>query len=126
MKRSVKFSDDAYLDSSGIMHNKKLLSNIINNYDKRLLLEFKGFMEIENFNDYYRPGIYGVSGVGLLNAPTSGYIYGVMVVITNDGDIWRTVDTASWMWQFLFTTGGAIYMRVGINSKTPGDLKQIH
>ena len=121
MNKSIKFKDNIYLDTESIVHNKINLKQ---------LLGYKPlcyFNIISNdFNDFYNPGIYSIGGFNMLNAPHNGYIYGVLIVITNNGNQWKKTNTSSWMWQLLFTTGADIWMRLGINSEVPDEWKKLH
>lgn len=122
MSKSIKFKDNLFLDSTGIVHNKELLSSILN----RKRLEWRTTTSRNfNDNDFITPGLYPL-GTTYSNAFTSGTIYGVIMVLTNDGGIWRKTDTSSWLWQLIFTTGGEIYQRIGINSSTPGSWQKLH
>lgn len=123
-KRAIKLENGYFLDTSSIVHDKDFLSNIINQYKNRKILEFKGNAK-DDLNNYYTPGIYGISG-DYKNCYTSSTTYGVMLVLTNDGGVWRKTDPSSWLWQFVFTTGGGIYMRCGVNSTIPDGWRQIH
>lgn len=119
MSKSIKFKNNTYLDSSSIVHNKTSLQSILNTYNGRKFLEWKTTTST-NFNsdDFYKPGLYSLSK-SYSNAPYTGNIYGVLMVLTNDGGIWRKTDTSSWMWQLIFDTSGRIYQRRGINSTVP-------
>lgn len=122
MSKSIRFRNNIYLDSSSIVHNKTMLNSILNiPYLKWINTSSKDF----NSNDFITPGLYSLGG-NYSNCYTSGVIYGVIMVLTNDGGIWRKTDTSSWLWQIIFTTGGEIYQRVGINSSTPGSWQKLH
>ena len=60
------------------------------------------------------------------NCYTSGTIYGVLMVLTNDGTKWRKTDSSSWLWQIIITTGGNIWMRRGVNGTAPEGWSQYH
>ncbi len=124
MRKSIKFKNSTYLDSTSIVHNKTSLSSILNTYNNRKILEYKSSTS-KDFNSFYTPGIYGVAGI-YTNAPTSNTIYGVLVVLTNDGRTWQKTDNSSWLWQIFITTGGSVYLRNGINSTTPESWKKLH
>lgn len=125
MSKAIKFKNNTYLDSSSITHNKTTLSSILNNYNNRVILEYKNNSST-NMNDYYTPGIYKVGGSNWSNAPYSNSIYGVLVVLTNDGRTWQKTDTGSWLWQIFLNTASGIYLRRGINSTTPENWTQLH
>ena len=125
MSKSIKFTDNIYLDSSSIVHNKTPLNTILNNYNNKVILEYKNIGS-KNLNDYYTPGIYSIAGSGWSNAPYPNDIYGVLIVLTNDGRTWQKTDTGSWLWQILLNTSGGIYLRRGINSTTPENWTQLH
>lgn len=126
MSKAIKFKNNTYLDSSSITHNKTTLQSILNTYNSRKFLEWKT-TNSKNFNDdaYYTPGLYSLASQ-YTNAYTTGTIYGVMLVLTNDGGVWRKTDTSSWLWQIVFTTGGSIYQRHGVNGTAPESWKQLH
>lgn len=126
MSKAIKFKNNTYLDSSSITHNKTTLQSILNTYNNRRPLEWKTTTS-RNFNDnaYYTPGLYSL-GTTYSNAYTTGSIYGVMLVLTNDGTVWRKTDSSSWLWQIIFNTSGQIYQRVGVNGSTPEGWKQLH
>ena len=126
MSKAIKFKNNTYLDSSSITHNKTTLQSILNTYNNRKILEWKNTSST-NFNDnaFYTPGLYKL-GAQYSNAYTSGTIYGVMLVLTNDGGIWRKTDSSSWLWQIIFNSGGSIYQRVGVNGSVPEGWKQLH
>lgn len=126
MSKSIKFRNDTYLDSSSIVHNKANLQSILNSYSSRKILEWKQTTSKDfNSNDFITPGLYSL-GSKYSNAPYNSTIYGVMMVLTNDGGIWRKTDSSSWLWQVLFTTANTIYCRQGINSSVPESWKQLH
>lgn len=125
MKKSIKLEDDFYWDANGIVHNQETLATFIQNYQNRVFLAYKGNGNADDFNHYYSPGLYSI-GKSIKNAPYSGAIYGVLMVLTNDGRTWQKTDSSSWLWQILFNTGGGIYLRIGINNTTPGNWTQIH
>lgn len=126
MSKAIKFRNNTYLDSSGITHNKVTLESILNTYNSRKFLEWKTTTSKDfNSNDFYTPGLYSIGG-NYSHAPSSSTIYGVIMILTNDGGIWRKTATDSWLWQILFTTGGNIYHRHGINSSVPEGWKQLH
>lgn len=125
MSKAIKFKNNTYLDSSSITHNKVQLSTILNQYSGRKILEYRATTS-NNFNDYYTPGIYSVGGNGWQNAPYSTSIYGVLVVLTNDGRTWQKTDSSSWLWQIFFNTSGGIYLRRGVNSTVPEGWTQLH
>lgn len=126
MSKSIKFRNNVYLDSSSITHNKTLLQSILNTYSYRKFLEWKNSTSKDfNSNDFITPGLYSLGG-NYSNCYTTGVIYGVLMVLTNDGGIWRKTDTSSWLWQILITTGGNVYMRRGINGSVPEGWNQIH
>lgn len=125
MKKSIKLENDFYWDANGIIYNKETLATFIQNYKNRVFLAYKGNANADDFNYFYTPGIYAI-GKAMKNAPYTGAIYGVLVVLTNDGRTWQKTDTGSWLWQILLNTGGGIYLRIGINDTTPGNWKQIH
>jgi hypothetical protein len=126
MSKSIKFKNNTYLDSTSVVHNKTTLQSILNTYGSRKFLEWKSTSSSDfNSNDFITPGLYSI-GHSYSNAPYSGEIYGVLMVLTNDGGIWRKTDSSSWLWQFLFTTGGSIYQRKGVNSSTPEGWTQLH
>lgn len=125
MSKAIKFKNNTYLDSSSITHNKVQLSTILNQYNGRKILEYKTSSS-NNFNDYYTPGIYNVAGSSWQNTPYSSSIYGVLVVLTNDGRAWQKTDNSSWMWQLFFNTAGGVYLRRGVNSTVPEGWTQSH
>lgn len=125
MKKSIKLENDFYWDANGIMYNHETLATFIQNYKNRMFLAYKENTNADDFNSYYSPGLYSI-GRSMKNAPYSGAIYGVLMVLTNDGREWQKTDSSSWLWQVLFTTGGGVFLRVGINSTTPESWKQIH
>ena len=126
MSKAIKFKNNIFLDSSSIVHNKTTLQSIINSYNYRKFLEWKAISSTNfNSNDFYTPGLYLIAGQ-YSNAPISSTFYGVAMILTNDGGIWRKTDSSSWLWQIVFTTGGAIYQRVGINGTSPENWKQLH
>lgn len=127
MSKAIKFKKDIYLDSSSIVHDKTSLQSLINTYSNRKFLEWKKTSSTDfNSDDYYTPGLYSL-GATYSNAPYTTSIYGVLLVLTNDGGIWRKTDTSSWLWQLLFDTSGRIYQRRGINSTTPeSSWQQLH
>jgi len=120
MSKSIKFKNDTYLDTSSIMHNRNKLSDLLGTKP----LCFKNTSS-RDFNDYYEPGIYMVGGQ-YSNAPVSYDIYGVIIVITNNGDVWRKTETDSWLWQILMNTTGSVYLRTGINETVPRNWVQLH
>lgn len=126
MSKSIKFKNNTYLDSSSIAHNKTSLQSILNNYNSRKFLEWKTTTS-RNFNDdvYITPGLYALGGT-YTNAYTSGNIYGVLMVLTNDGGIWRKTDSSSWLWQIIINTGGNIWIRKGVNASVPEGWTQYH
>ena len=126
MSKAIKFKNNVYLDSSSIVHNQITLKSIINTYNSRKFLEWKETSST-NFNSdaFYTPGLYRIAGQ-YSNAPISSTFYGVVMILTNDGGIWRKTDNSSWLWQIVFTTGGAIYQRLGINGTAPESWKQLH
>jgi hypothetical protein len=87
-------------------------------------LEYKSSTSTD-FNDFYTPGLYSI-GTTYSNAPYSGNIYGVLIVLTNDGRTWQKTDNSSWLWQILFNTSGKVYLRRGVNSTTPESWEQLH
>ena len=126
MSKAIKFRNNIYLDSSSIVHNKVTLKSILNTYSSRKPLEWKSISSNNfNSNEFYTPGLYSLAG-RYTNAPYSTDLYGVAMILTNDGGIWRKTDNSSWLWQIVFTTGGAIYQRVGINSSSPESWRQLH
>ena len=120
MSKAIKFRNNTYLDTKSIMHNRNLLSDLIG----KKPLSFKNITS-SDFNDFYEPGIYMVAGV-YTNAPYYGDIYGVIIILTNDGGVWRKTDNSSWLWQILINTTGNTYMRTGINETVPRSWVQIH
>lgn len=127
MSKSFKLVNSKYIQSSSISHNKSPLNTLLDNHTKdinhlnsRIMLDFYPGSLVDNFNNFYKPGIYPVmSGNALANAPYSSSIYGVLVVLTNDGRQWRGTDSSSWMWQIFFNTAGGVYLRCGVNSTNP-------
>ena len=126
MSKSIKFRNNLFLDSSSIVHNRTSLKSIINSYNNRKFLEWKTISSTNfNSNEFYTPGLYMLAG-RYSNAPYSTDLYGVAMILTNDGGIWRKTDNGSWLWQIVFTTGGAIYQRIGINGTSPESWRQLH
>jgi hypothetical protein len=96
----------------------------LNTYSGRKIFEYKTSTSTD-FNSFYTPGLYSI-GTTYSNAPYSGNIYGVLIVLTNDGRTWQKTDNSSWLWQILFDTSGRVYLRRGINSTTPESWQQLH
>ena len=126
MSKAIKFRNNTYLDSSSIIHNKTTLKSILDTYNGRKFLEWKSTSS-KNLNDdvYITPGLFTIGG-SYSNCYTSGTIYGVLMVLTNDGGKWRKTDSSSWLWQIIITTGGSIWMRRGINGSVPEGWTQDH
>lgn len=126
MSKAIKFRNNTYLDSSSVTHNKTTLQSILNTYNGRRFLEWKSTSS-KNLNDdvYITPGLFTIGG-SYSNCYTSGTIYGVLMVLTNDGGKWRKTDSSSWLWQIIITTGGSIWMRRGINGSVPEGWTQYH
>lgn len=126
MSKAIKFRNNTYLDSSSIAHNKATLQSILNTYNGRKFLEWKSTTS-KNLNDdaYITPGLYSL-GSTYTNAYTTGNIYGVMMVLTNDGGKWRKTDSSSWLWQIIINTGGSIWIRRGVNGSAPENWTQYH
>ena len=126
MSKAIKFRNNTYLDSSSITHNKTTLQSILNTYSSRKFLEWKSTTS-NNLNDdaYITPGLYSL-GSTYTNAYTTGNIYGVLMVLTNDGGKWRKTDSSSWLWQIIINTGGSIWIRRGVNGSVPESWTQYH
>lgn len=126
MSKAIKFRNNTYLDSSSITHNKTTLQSILNTYSSRKFLEWKSTTS-KNLNDdaYITPGLYSL-GSTYTNAYTTGNIYGVLMVLTNDGGKWRKTDSSSWLWQIIINTGGSIWIRRGVNGSAPESWTQYH
>lgn len=126
MSKAIKFRNNTYLDSSSVTHNKTTLQSILNTYNGRRFLEWKSTTS-KNLNDdaYITPGLYSL-GSTYTNAYTTGNIYGVMMVLTNDGGKWRKTDSSSWLWQIIINTGGSIWIRRGVNGSAPENWTQYH
>lgn len=126
MSKAIQFKNNTYLDSSSITHNKTTLKSILNTYSSRKFLEWKSTTS-NNLNDdaYITPGLYSL-GSTYTNAYTTGNIYGVLMVLTNDGGKWRKTDSSSWLWQIIINTGGSIWIRRGVNGSAPESWTQYH
>ena len=124
MSKAIRFKNNTYLDTSGIVHNKQNLQSILNNYLGRNIIEYKK-LPSTNFNDFYTPGLYSL-GTQYANAPYSSHLYGILIVLTNDGRTWQKTDNSSWLCQIVIDTSGRIYMRRGINSNVPEGWQQLH
>lgn len=64
-----------------------------------------------------KPGLYNV-GQSAGNLPTNAGGYGVLLVLTNNGDNWNYADNGSWIWQFYMNTEGKLYYRNAVNNST--------
>ncbi len=55
LSKAIKFKNNTYLDTSGVVHNKQNLQSILNTYLGRNIMEYKK-LPSTNFNDFYTPG----------------------------------------------------------------------
>ena len=121
MSKSIKLKNDNYIDSSGVVHEKEKLSDLlpkfIEHFDKEKQSE-------TNLNNYVEKGIYQLS-MAYQNAPISTTIYGVLIVITSRDYPWNPVDQSNWLWQVIFDTAGNAYLRTAVNSSTFNQWRRI-
>lgn len=121
--RAIKFENNDYLDSTGIVHNKVKLFNILSNLIKTTkssnetstyscsyinstiipVVKFSG-----DFNNYTENAVGSCDGL-TINKPTSTAFYGAMIVLkyANNYCCQLAIDVNS----------GYIYSRVLLNSK---------
>lgn len=67
-------------------------------------------------SDCKTTGIYSIGGT-YSDAPEQKTYYGFMLVIENRCQTWEPTNSGSWLWQYLFTTGGELWFRYGVNSE---------
>ena len=82
-----------------------------------------------NLNEANQHGEYRLSGT-YTNAPINSDLYGILIVYESRGSTWTPSEEASsgasWIWQEIRTTNGAIYVRHAVNLSTSWSIwKQI-
>lgn len=68
-------------------------------------------------NSCIKPGTYNVEA-SANNLPANVNGYGVLLVLTNNGEDWKPADFKSWIWQFYMNTENKLYFRCGVNTST--------
>lgn len=68
-----------------------------------------------NLNNYLTEGEYSVGGDNIANAPTSGSLYGKLIIKVNDGGTHN--NNSNWIWQTMYmSSDSVIYRRNKINA----------
>lgn len=126
MSKSFKFNNNNYLDTSGIVHNKQPLNNIINDIFGRFLYYRGGFTGdnmygtgIVDFDDLLTTGIWTYSGYNGIykDNPITYYSYGIVVIFEGNN---------TYGVQLIFDMARSrIFFRTHTESKKYGSFKQI-
>ena len=86
MSRSIKLTNDDYIDSSGISHNRKTIAQMIDDGD---ILCRREPNSSKNFDDNYIPGVYTINNQNdYLNAPTDGIMFLIVYSKPDEPDKW--------------------------------------
>lgn len=119
MAKSIKLKNEIYIDSKTIVHQKKVLNEILDHF----LYHYDMTTEID-LNHYIEKGLYHLSKT-YQHSPKNEVIYGILIVITSRNISWTPQDMSNWIWQIILTTNEEIFMRTALNTTTFSNWKKL-
>lgn len=114
MSKSIKLTNNTYIDSSSVVYNSKTNDGIIP-INEMFNMWNCHLPETKDFNTTYKTGLY-LWTHETANAPLSGSTYGIVFCFTSYGYIYNQVN--NWLFQIAIRTDSTkgIYLRRKINA----------
>lgn len=106
MSKTIKLTDEIYIDSSSISHNEKTLTNILN-----------GNILSTDFNTAHETGIYYINKQSCKNIPSNIYAeWGVLLVLKSL--YYNSIYIAQIYIGNFGAKGGRVAIRSGVNENS--------